>query len=659
MSDSVPAPAPKQVRTADAFLRNVRASQLLAPSQMDAVEAALAPWRAAEGPMPEACVRALTERNLLTAWQISTLRLQADFSESFFFLGKCKLLQPIGKGGMGNVYLAEHTTLGSKVAVKVLPKKLGDNKSSSYLERFEREARAAARMNHPNIARAQDLGTSEDARHFIVMEYIDGTDLEKRVKSDGPLSVRDAADFVRQAALGLQYAHEEGIVHRDIKPANLMVDTRGHLKILDLGLVQVDAAAGSDDTSITQMHDDKVLGTPDYMSPEQALGKRADRRSDIYSLGGTFYYLLSGHAPFEKSALAATSTSKRQARMRAHLKEPAPNVLDARPDVPIEIAELILRMMEKSPNFRPQSAQEIADSLAAWLAVTAAAAPRGQPGSSRRSTARRSRSDVSAIGEPPLRGTQPPSRPGSSSSSVAPGSGGAASDSGSGIRHSGEGSGSHSIGGIPAVGRWSESDIHAPSQSDTLRPSSSAGSTGRLPPAGTVPARAAPAVGGEGIFIDVTGGGRAAGAVPRIQPAATPAAVGPAAVTMARSRAWTGWLFRRVAGLPVVAWLSVAAAIVAGALTVATLWLAGSAADETEASSDDSPAATVTEHPSAPPTRKPKQEQPKSEQPAAKPKPRQKPAAKEGTGPSPLDNLLEPAKPAASEASATPEKQGN
>jgi tRNA A-37 threonylcarbamoyl transferase component Bud32 len=265
---------------------------------------------------------------------------------------------------MSSVYLGEHMTLHNKVAIKVLPVKRVDK--TSYLARFEREARATARLNHPHIARAFDLDTSGSI-HFIVMEYIDGIDLYARVKQDGPLTVRDTADFIRQAALGLHHAHEEGLVHRDIKPANLMVDKRGHVKILDLGLAL--ANDDDEDAGLTKAHDEKVLGTADYLSPEQARDShKADRRSDIYSLGCTLYYLLVGKAPFAKGSLAE--------RIRAHMNEPAPNLLDARPDVPAAIVELYFRMMEKHPDARQQTAQEVADSLASWLTATAAFAGR-------------------------------------------------------------------------------------------------------------------------------------------------------------------------------------------------------------------------------------------------------------------------------------------
>ena len=345
----------------DDFLRVARLSGLV---DSDRLDEATWPWRGVTGPVPEACLLAIIERGLLTAWQMEQLR---KGRHKGFVISKYKLLRLLGAGRMSSVYLAEHMTLHNEVAIKVLPVTLMDQ--PSYLARFEREAQSSARLNHPHIARGYDLDTTGSIR-FIVREYIDGIDLYARARHYGPLPIREAADFIRQAALGLHYAHEEGFVHRDIKPSNLMVDKRGHVTILDLGL----ALAYDDDeeASLTKEHDEKVLGTADYLSPEQARDShKADRRSDIYSLGCTLYYLLVGKAPFAKGSLAE--------RIRAHMNEPAPNLLDARPDVPAAIVELYFRMMEKHPDARQQTAQEVADSLSLWLAATAPSADSQRP----------------------------------------------------------------------------------------------------------------------------------------------------------------------------------------------------------------------------------------------------------------------------------------
>jgi len=572
MSDSVPGSkaVATPVPTADAFLRAVRASDLVRPDLMGAVEAAVAAWQGVDGPMPEACMRALVDAHLLTEWQIDMLR--QGKSRGYFFLGKCKILRLLGKGGMGSVYLAEHTTLKSLVAVKVLPRRRDQTpeqqeRFEAYVRRFEQEARAAAALCHPNIARPFDLDTSGGINHFIVMEYIDGVDLERRVKHDGPLPVREAADLIRQAALGLEHAHEQGLVHRDIKPANLMVDSRGQLKILDLGLVQVDSPEGTGEPSFTQDDRDKIMGTPDYMSPEQARRQRADARSDIYSLGCTFYYLLTREPPFERCTDATTGIERRKKRIEAHINTPAPNVLDVRTDVPAAIVGLILRMMEKSPDFRPQSAREVADSLAAWLAANPAPPTPDQRSETRRTPPRRSRG-TRAAGQPSA-----PSAP-SATPRREPSRGSAGNVR---LDSSASGSGIHS-GGLERSG----SDIHGMSHVETLRTSSTSHSTGRS--AAEAGGRQ-PAAGGEAaIVIDTAAAPSKTATAARRGP---PAAAGSRATTVPTKRqgiatALAPWSLRRVAGLPLAAWLIITAAVVAAAITAAVWWFASVPADEEE-----------------------------------------------------------------------------
>jgi serine/threonine protein kinase len=513
----MPDPSAPPTQSIDDFVRLVRASGLVPPEDLDA---AIEPWKGVGGPLPDALPQELVARGLLTPWQVEQLRKGRSKG---FLLGKYRLLRLLGAGGMSSVYLAEHTTLHNKVAIKVLPVKRVDQ--SSYLARFEREARASARLNHPHIAHAYDLDTSGSI-HFIVMEYIDGTDLHARVKQDGPLPIREAADFIRQAALGLHHAHEEGLVHRDIKPANLMVDRRGHLKILDLGLA---LAEDDEDASLTRAHDEKVLGTADYLAPEQARDSHAaDRRSDIYALGCTLHYLLVGRAPFAKGTLAE--------RIRAHMNEPAPNLLDARPDTPPALVELYFRMMEKHPDARQQTAQEVADALTAWLGTTAAAGGRPRAEPPRRESLRRGAATAAT-------------RPAAPSGIRGPGSG-----SGSG---SSPGSGS-GVGSAPRSG----DDIHAL----TPPPSSSTRSTARLPgvPAGLpVAAPKPPAQGplpaaGGGIVID-TGSVKKPTASGSKSDATKPRTVPPAGI------------IRRLAGLPAPMWFA-GAAILAVAALGAAVW---------------------------------------------------------------------------------------
>ncbi|NDC54472.1 MAG: serine/threonine protein kinase [Planctomycetia bacterium] len=401
MSDAAP-----PVQSLPEFLKLLRASGLVSEDRLSPL---VEPWRAETGPVPEALVAALVDAEALTPWQIEQLRRGKSKG---FMLGKYRLLRLLGAGGMSSVYLAENPTLRQKVAIKVLPIKRVEQ--SSYLARFEREAQVAYRLSHHNIARAFDLETA-GAVHFIVMEYIEGTDLHAKVKQEGVLEVRDAADFIRQAAVGLHYAHEEGLVHRDIKPANLMLDKRGTVKILDLGLALDD---DEEEASLTREHDEKVLGTADYLAPEQARDShKADRRSDVYSLGCSLYYLLVGRAPFAKGSLAE--------RIRAHMNEPAPNPLDARPDVPPALAELYFRMLEKHPEARPQTALEVADALETWL-ETSVTKPRDRQDPPRRPPLRRTPAAGSDARRMLPPGTVARSGPGSSSGRVVrPGGSGA------------------------------------------------------------------------------------------------------------------------------------------------------------------------------------------------------------------------------------------
>ncbi|MDX1964192.1 MAG: serine/threonine-protein kinase [Pirellulales bacterium] len=293
----------------------------------------------------------LIQARLLTPWQVEQLFKK---KHKGFFLGKYKLLGHIGSGGMSSVYLAEHLLMQRRVAIKVLPQSRVDD--SSYLARFRREAQAAAALDHKNIVRAYDID-NEGKHHFIVMEYVEGRDLQNLVKSDGPLGYELAADYIRQAAEGLQHAHDANLIHRDIKPANLLVDAKGVVKILDMGLARF-----TDETtaSLTIAHDENVLGTADYLPPEQAKNSHeSDHRADIYSLGCTLYFLLTGHPPFRDGTLAQ--------RVLKHQTEPPPSIYLDRPDAPQALVEVCLRMMVKQPAARIQTAGEVARLLSAWL----------------------------------------------------------------------------------------------------------------------------------------------------------------------------------------------------------------------------------------------------------------------------------------------------
>jgi serine/threonine protein kinase len=293
----------------------------------------------------------LTKAGLLTEWQSEKL-LQGRHKG--FYLGKYKLLNHIGTGGMGAVYLAEHRVMRHRVAIKLLPTHLASQ--TSYLERFHQEARASARLNHPNMVRASDVD-HEDNIHYLVMEYVEGADLQAIVSRNGPLPFRMAADYTRQAAEGLAYAHRSGLIHRDIKPANLLVDKTGTVKILDMGLARF-----SDETqgSLTVAYDQKMIGTVDYLSPEQALNSHnVDARVDIYSLGCTLYFMLTGDAPFPEGTIS-------QRLLQHQSAEPA-DIRKTRPDAPEDLIVICRKMMAKAAGDRYQAADDVARALADWL----------------------------------------------------------------------------------------------------------------------------------------------------------------------------------------------------------------------------------------------------------------------------------------------------
>jgi serine/threonine protein kinase len=338
--------------TAEEFLDLLRRSGLVEKGQL---QAALHESKdAANSTTPgeiDALIDRLIDARLITRWQADRL-LEGRYKG--FFLGKYKLLDHLGTGGMSNVYLAEHVLMQRRVAIKVLPKHRVED--TSYLGRFYREAQAAASLDHHNIVRAFDVD-NEAGNHYLVMEYVEGRDLQRMVKEDGPMDYATAVDYIRQAAEGLAHAHEAGLIHRDIKPANLLVDRKNVVKVLDLGLARF---SDEKKASLTVDYDENVLGTADYLAPEQALDSHsADARSDIYGLGCSLYYLLTGHPPFPGGTLAQ--------RLMRHQKQPPPKIAIDRPDVPDDLANLCMKMMAKNPEQRFQSATEVTMVLRQWL----------------------------------------------------------------------------------------------------------------------------------------------------------------------------------------------------------------------------------------------------------------------------------------------------
>jgi serine/threonine protein kinase/Leucine-rich repeat (LRR) protein len=269
-------------------------------------------------------------------------------------LTKYRFIRELGRGGMGVVYQAEQTLMGRSVAVKVInPTVLAHPHA---LPRFHAEVKSAARLDHPNIVRAHDAEQVGNL-HLLVMEYVEGVNLAELVTQKGPRPIAHACHYARQAALGLQHAFEQGMTHRDIKPQNLMVTQRGVVKVLDFGLARLrsEGTAGSGLTDVGSF-----VGTPEYVSPEQATDARtADTRADIYSLGCTLYFLLTGRPPFQDDTVVKLVLAQIE-------KEPQP-VHELRPDVPPELWEILKRMLAKDPAQRFQQPLEVAQALVPFI----------------------------------------------------------------------------------------------------------------------------------------------------------------------------------------------------------------------------------------------------------------------------------------------------
>jgi serine/threonine-protein kinase len=250
---------------------------------------------------------------------------------------------------MSSVYLAEHSIIKKRRAIKVLPRKRVSDRS--YLERFYREGRAAASLNHPNIVRVYDID-NHDETHYMVMEYVAGKDISEWVEENGPMSTQEAIEFTLQGATGLLQAHEKALVHRDVKPANFLVTADGVVKVLDMGL----ALFREEEYSLTMAHNERVIGTADYLAPEQAINSHeVDHRADIYGLGCTLYFMLTGHPPFPSGTLAQRIAMHQTA-------EPEPI---QREDCSDDLLQVLRAMTQKNPDARYQSCQQVIDDLQA------------------------------------------------------------------------------------------------------------------------------------------------------------------------------------------------------------------------------------------------------------------------------------------------------
>ena len=273
-----------------------------------------------------------------------------------------RLLNRIGEGGMGQVFLAEDLSLGRRVAIKLMTPQFAQDESAAA--RFAREARLLATIEHAHVVRVYSFGRVEE-RPYLVMEFVEGRSLAEEIREKGPLPLEDALRIAREAVEGLQAAHELDIVHRDIKPANILLDRRGRVRVADFGLAKLTSSKGGDDESAITMTG-YLVGSPHYISPEQAQGARADLRSDIYALGVVLYEMLSGERPFSGSTPIAV--------VARHLHEPIPSILAKRPDLHPGVDSLLQRLTAKEPAARPGTYEEVLRELArAGVSDTAAA----------------------------------------------------------------------------------------------------------------------------------------------------------------------------------------------------------------------------------------------------------------------------------------------
>ncbi len=343
--------------TGAGLVEELRKHQVLDEEQLARVDAELHPQHSdAKALAAEMC-----RRDLLTYYQAEQL-LAGRAAE--LVLGKYRLLDRLGSGGMGQVFRAYHRILQSVRAVKIIhPDCLT---SREAIQRFFREARAVAALKHPNIVVAHDADQEGD-RCYFVMEYVPGIDLAHLVKERGALPVGEACDYARQAALGLQHAHDKGMVHRDIKPGNILLSREdGVVKILDLGLARLrDPGASALAGEVPLTAQGMMMGTPDFMAPEQAEDSGGvDIRADVYSLGCTLYQLLSGSVPFPGGSLGE--------KLRKHYAEmPAP-LTQRRPEVPPALSAVVERMMAKRPDQRYQTPGEVAEALRLYCAADGA-----------------------------------------------------------------------------------------------------------------------------------------------------------------------------------------------------------------------------------------------------------------------------------------------
>ena len=270
-------------------------------------------------------------------------------------IGKYRVDEKLSEGGMGAVYRGTHVLMDKTVAIKVLrPSLAADEK---IVARFSREARAASRISHPNAIAVTDFGESEEGIVFLVMEFLDGKTLKEVIREEGPMPLARVVDIMRQVGDALKAAHEQGVVHRDLKSDNIMLIKAGvgdHPKVLDFGIAKINESEGQLNSELTAPN--LVIGTPQYMSPEQcSQSSEIDSRSDIYSFGVILYEMLVGHVPFSGASPTIV--------MMKHMQDPVPSVLDERSDIPPSIGKIISRAMAKVPDNRYQNISDLLEDL--------------------------------------------------------------------------------------------------------------------------------------------------------------------------------------------------------------------------------------------------------------------------------------------------------
>lgn len=355
----------------DEFLKNLRVSQLMSAEEISAVLERHPQIRQSND--GDALAQVLLDEGLLTSFQASSI---LKGKPKGLVLGEYILLERIGAGGMGQVFKAIHQRMERIVALKVLPMRMKN--SPEAVQRFHREVKAGAKLSHANIVSVYDAGEMFGI-YFLAMEFVDGIDLSKLIAKEGGLPVRQALDFILQAAAGLDHAHSLGVIHRDIKPANLLLDKNGTIKLLDLGLAQLQGTLDAERPDGAEQPPEKknktgltqagtILGTIHYMAPEQARDPRhADQLSDIYSLGCTLHYLLTVQSVYPGDTLDEQAAS--QARL------PVPKLRAVRPDVTPAVEAVFQKMVAKKPEERFQSMNEVFEALKACLSDAPAAAP--------------------------------------------------------------------------------------------------------------------------------------------------------------------------------------------------------------------------------------------------------------------------------------------